>query len=44
MFFSLQKIGYGADVVSNGLEAIAALQKQRFDVVLMDVHMPKMMG
>ncbi len=40
----LQKIGYGADVVSNGLEAIAALQKQRFDVVLMDVHMPKMDG
>ncbi len=40
----LQKIGYGADVVSNGLEAIVALQKQRFDVVLMDVHMPKMDG
>ncbi|MDZ8085034.1 MAG: PAS domain S-box protein [Nostoc sp. DedQUE12b] len=40
----LQKIGYGADVVSNGLEAIAVLQKQRFDVVLMDVHMPKMDG
>ncbi|MEH2329901.1 PAS domain S-box protein [Nostoc sp.] len=40
----LQKIGYGADVVSNGLEAIEALQKQRFDVVLMDVHMPKMDG
>ncbi|MEH2084089.1 MAG: PAS domain S-box protein [Nostoc sp.] len=40
----LQKIGYGADVVSNGLEAIEALQKQPFDVVLMDVHMPKMDG
>ncbi|MBN4004278.1 PAS domain S-box protein [Nostoc sp. LPT] len=40
----LQKIGYSADVVSNGLEAIAALQKQRFDVVLMDVQMPKMDG
>ncbi|WP_414518235.1 PAS domain S-box protein [Nostoc sp. PCC 9305] len=40
----LQKIGYGADVVSNGLEAIAALQQQRFDVVLMDVHMPRMDG
>ncbi|MHC5770127.1 MAG: PAS domain S-box protein [Nostoc sp.] len=40
----LQKIGYGADVVSNGLEAIAALQKQQFDVVLMDVYMPKMDG
>ncbi|AVH73251.1 PAS domain S-box protein [Nostoc sp. 'Lobaria pulmonaria (5183) cyanobiont'] len=40
----LQKIGYGADVVTNGLEAIEALQKQPFDVVLMDVHMPKMDG
>ncbi|MEH1783390.1 MAG: PAS domain S-box protein [Nostoc sp.] len=40
----LQKIGYGADVVTNGLEAIAALQKQPYDVVLMDVNMPKMDG
>ncbi|MBN3924064.1 PAS domain S-box protein [Nostoc sp. NMS4] len=40
----LQKIGYGADVVTNGLEAIAALQKQPYDVVLMDVHMPNMDG
>ncbi|MEH2114411.1 PAS domain S-box protein [Nostoc sp.] len=40
----LQKIGYGADVVTNGLEAIAALQKQPYDVVLMDVNMPEMDG
>ncbi|MHC5856923.1 PAS domain-containing hybrid sensor histidine kinase/response regulator [Nostoc sp.] len=40
----LQKIGYGADVVTNGLEAIAALRKQPYDVVLMDVNMPEMDG
>ncbi|MBN3960311.1 MAG: PAS domain S-box protein [Nostoc sp. NMS8] len=40
----LQKIGYGADVVTNGLEAIAALQKQPYDVVLLDVNMPEMDG
>ena len=40
----LQKMGYVADVVTNGLEVFKALQKQPFDVVLMDVHMPKMDG
>ncbi|MGF1935258.1 MAG: PAS domain S-box protein [Nostoc sp. ChiQUE02] len=40
----LQKMGYGADVVTNGLEVLKALQKQPYDVVLMDVHMPEMDG
>ena len=40
----LQKIGYGADVVTNGLEVLKALQKQPYDLVLMDVHMPEMDG
>ncbi|WP_375497489.1 PAS domain S-box protein [uncultured Nostoc sp.] len=40
----LQKIGYVADVVTNGLEVLKALQKQPYDLVLMDVHMPKMDG
>ncbi|MFW9264492.1 PAS domain S-box protein [Nostoc sp. CALU 546] len=40
----LQKMGYGADVVTNGLEVLKALQKQRYDLVLMDVHMPEMDG
>ncbi|MHC5599904.1 MAG: response regulator [Nostoc sp.] len=40
----LQKMGYGADVVSNGLEVLEALQKQPYDVVLMDVNMPEMDG
>jgi PAS domain S-box-containing protein len=40
----LQKMGYGADVVTNGLEVLKALQKQLYDVVLMDVNMPEMDG
>ncbi len=40
----LKKIGYQADVVMNGLEAIETLQKSIYDVVLMDLQMPKMDG
>ncbi|MDH4136037.1 MAG: GAF domain-containing protein, partial [Anaerolineae bacterium] len=36
----LERMGYRADVAANGLEAIEALRRQRYDVVLMDVQMP----
>ncbi|KJH69991.1 hypothetical protein UH38_20865 [Aliterella atlantica CENA595] len=42
--YVLQQIGYEADVVSNGLEVLAALKRQAYDVILMDLQMPKMDG
>lgn len=40
----LKKMGYSADVVCNGLEALMACQEKVFDVVLMDIQMPEMDG
>jgi PAS domain S-box-containing protein len=40
----LNKLGCKADVVSNGLEVLAALERQHYDLVLMDVQMPEMDG
>jgi PAS domain S-box-containing protein len=40
----LERLGYTADVAANGLEALAALERQPYDVVLMDVQMPELDG
>jgi PAS domain S-box-containing protein len=40
----LERLGYRASVAGSGKEAIEALERQGFDVVLMDVHMPEMDG
>jgi len=40
----LEQLSYRADVASNGLEALAALERQAYDVVLMDVQMPELDG
>ena len=37
-------MGYRADLASNGVEAIQSIERQTYDVVLMDVQMPEMDG
>jgi CheY-like chemotaxis protein len=37
-------MGYRPDVASNGVEAIDAVERQTYDLVLMDVQMPEMDG
>ncbi|MCX7867903.1 MAG: response regulator [Limisphaera sp.] len=40
----LQQLGYKADVAQNGLEALAALEREPYDLVFMDLQMPEMDG
>ena len=40
----LQQMGYRADLASNGIEAVESVQRQPYDVVLMDVQMPELDG
>lgn len=40
----LKKLGYRADVASNGKEAIESIRRQPYNLVLMDIQMPGMDG
>lgn len=41
---ALNKLGYRADIVQNGLEVLDKLAAQVYDVILMDIQMPEMDG
>jgi len=40
----LEKLGYQVQVASNGREAVAAMERSDFGLVLMDIQMPEMDG
>jgi CheY-like chemotaxis protein len=40
----LMRLGYSADVAVNGIEAVNAVRRQPYDLILMDVQMPEMDG
>ena len=40
----LERMGYRADIASNGLEVLQALERQHYDLVFMDIQMPEMDG
>jgi PAS domain S-box-containing protein len=40
----LRKMGFNVDIAENGEEALAAWKRKKYDVILMDCHMPVMDG
>jgi signal transduction histidine kinase/CheY-like chemotaxis protein/HPt (histidine-containing phosphotransfer) domain-containing protein len=40
----LKRLGYRADVAANGLEVLEAMERQPYDLILMDIEMPEMDG
>jgi PAS domain S-box-containing protein len=40
----LERLGYSADVAANGLEVLQAIERQPYDIILMDIQMPEMDG
>jgi len=40
----VDKMGHDLEIVGNGADAVAAIRETRYDLVLMDVQMPKMDG
>ncbi|MCP4664629.1 MAG: response regulator [bacterium] len=40
----LRRMGYLADAVGNGVEVLAALERQPYDLIFMDIEMPEMDG
>ena len=40
----LKELGYASDTAGNGVEAIEAIERQRYDIVFMDMQMPELNG
>jgi len=40
----LKRLGYPVDVAANGIEVLEALERQSYDIILMDIQMPEMDG
>ena len=40
----LDKLGYQADLAQDGIEALERVETAEYDVVLMDIQMPRMDG
>jgi CheY-like chemotaxis protein len=40
----LKKLGYIADIANNGLEVLQMVEKRAYDLIFMDIQMPKMDG
>jgi PAS domain S-box-containing protein len=40
----LGRLGYRADIAANGWEVLTALERQPYDIILMDVQMPELDG
>ena len=40
----LARAGFRADLAANGLEVLQAMERQPYDIILMDVQMPEMDG
>ena len=44
MALMLERLGCRADLAASGLEVINSLERQHYDVILMDIIMPEMTG
>jgi len=44
LYKMLEKIGYSADVANNGIEALTLHEAKKYDIILMDIQMPKIDG
>lgn len=42
--YSLDRMGFSAETVANGFDALKALEREKYDAVVMDINMPQISG